>query len=379
MLIFGTKKEEIAQKALSKALLNLCMKTSIAFYAQILLRLPISFTDKTATACASKTRIYLNEQYFLSLVPKEREILLVHELLHIVLQHHDRKQTRNALLWNIACDYAVDILLVDYFGSIQDDYLLDMKYRDMSVEEIYKDLTENLPKQDKPKFEDIIDENNKEFKELFKDEEVNIKELITEVVTLMKGDKNVIGNLPNELQLYITETLKPVLPWQNILNRYFNNKVARQTNWKKRNRKYTSIYIPSKQSVSLSRVDFLIDTSGSISQEEFNYFISEISGVLKQYNPEVIGINQFDHEYKGTNLVKSLKDFKNIKFVGGGGTSLDDTFEAIKGFDTECFLIFTDGWLLIPNNPPNKDIIWLVYDNINFEAPYGKVIKWKRN
>ena len=118
MLLFGTKKEETAQKALSKALLNLCMKTSIAFYAQVLLRLPISFTNKTATAYASKTRIYLNEQYFLFLVPKEREILLVHELLHIVLQHHERKQTRNALLWNVACDYAVDILLVDYFGSI---------------------------------------------------------------------------------------------------------------------------------------------------------------------------------------------------------------------------------------------------------------------
>jgi predicted metal-dependent peptidase len=38
--------------------------------------------------------------------------VLAHEVMHPALQHHLRRSTRNPRRWNIACDYAINLLLL---------------------------------------------------------------------------------------------------------------------------------------------------------------------------------------------------------------------------------------------------------------------------
>lgn len=67
--------------------------------------------------------IYLDtsENYYLVVNPnllgeysvRDQLTLIIHELLHYINQHHKRRFDRNGSLWNLACDCAVNSLLID--------------------------------------------------------------------------------------------------------------------------------------------------------------------------------------------------------------------------------------------------------------------------
>ncbi len=65
-----------------------------------------------------------------------------HEILHIACNHHLRRQNRDEKLWNKACDYAINSLLVEAGFTLADTYFKhDPQYDQKSVDEIYTLLT----------------------------------------------------------------------------------------------------------------------------------------------------------------------------------------------------------------------------------------------
>lgn len=63
--------------------------------------------------------------------------LLCHEVLHAAFSHSLRRGVRNPLLWNYACDYAVNDILVEMGLQLSEGSLYDEKYKGMSSERIY--------------------------------------------------------------------------------------------------------------------------------------------------------------------------------------------------------------------------------------------------
>lgn len=63
--------------------------------------------------------VQLQEEYYLIINPailknysvRDQCTLIIHELLHYTNQHHNRRYGRDVVLWNIACDCAVNSLL----------------------------------------------------------------------------------------------------------------------------------------------------------------------------------------------------------------------------------------------------------------------------
>jgi predicted metal-dependent peptidase len=62
---------------------------------------------------------------------------LAHEVMHPALQHHTRRGGRDPRRSNMACDYAINPMLLDAGLTLPKDVLLDHRFRGMSAERIY--------------------------------------------------------------------------------------------------------------------------------------------------------------------------------------------------------------------------------------------------
>jgi hypothetical protein len=67
---------------------------------------------------------------------------LEHEVMHPALQHHTRRNGRDPSRWNMACDYAINPILVDAGLTLPEGVLLEDRFRGMSAERIYNQLEE---------------------------------------------------------------------------------------------------------------------------------------------------------------------------------------------------------------------------------------------
>jgi predicted metal-dependent peptidase len=84
--------------------------------------------------------LYFNEGFMEKLSDDEILFVLAHEVMHMALEHGLRKQARNHMLWNIACDYALNLVLKDSGFEIWKEALCDDIYKDMSADQIYDKL-----------------------------------------------------------------------------------------------------------------------------------------------------------------------------------------------------------------------------------------------
>ena len=84
------------------------------FFGNLATRLKlIEASDWIPTAATDGKNFYYNSDFIDILTPKETEFLFGHEVLHVTFEHLLRRNDRDPQLFNIACDYAVNQLLVD--------------------------------------------------------------------------------------------------------------------------------------------------------------------------------------------------------------------------------------------------------------------------
>jgi predicted metal-dependent peptidase len=77
---------------------------------------------------------------------------LAHEVMHPALHHRVRRSGRDPKRWNVACDFAINPLLVDAGLSLPEGVLIDNRFRGMSAEQIYNLLeSESETEQDSGK------------------------------------------------------------------------------------------------------------------------------------------------------------------------------------------------------------------------------------
>src|SRR5208282_5738728 len=78
--------------------------------------------------------------------------VIAHETMHNAALHHTRRGGRDLRRWNIACDYAINPLLVEAGFELPEAMLIDPAYAGMSAEDIYaklpRDAGENGDNQD---------------------------------------------------------------------------------------------------------------------------------------------------------------------------------------------------------------------------------------
>jgi predicted metal-dependent peptidase len=114
------------------------------FLGALVLRLPLApAPDWCQTTATDARKFYYNPQYIDSLSMSQTQFMLAHEALHCALSHFARRQHRVQHRWDLACDYAINPLLLDDGLTPPPNCNVMPDYLGMTAEEIYPLIDDN--------------------------------------------------------------------------------------------------------------------------------------------------------------------------------------------------------------------------------------------
>ena len=120
------------------------------FFGTLLCPMEMKVNNDIETFATNGVSIYYNEEYAESLTTELTMGVLLHEVMHPAFFHVTRRGTRNPTIWNMACDYAINPLLIKYGIKLPEGALIDKKYDDWSADAIYNDLLSTVKEGDMP-------------------------------------------------------------------------------------------------------------------------------------------------------------------------------------------------------------------------------------
>lgn len=392
-----------AQNKLTKARVQLLLDQP--FFGTLLLGLKC-IEDKHGLACGTMStngiNLYWDKAFVEKLPEPQLRTVLAHEVMHCGLLHPVRRKNRDPLGWNIACDHAINLLLDECntsatgkgraapfpWGELEQFALKDPQFKGMSAEEIYYRLPKSAPggggksgkkgKSGAPGgmpghgFGGVLDAPQDPAEQ--QQVEAQWKINMVQAATAAKMQ----GKLPAEMERFVDEMLNPQVPWQDVLRRFVSAHAKDDYSWRRFNQRYahTGFMLPALYSQRIGRIAVAIDTSGSITPEILNAFISEVEAICHETRPEKVVILDCDAQVHSITEYEATEPLPR-SFKGGGGTSHVPVFEAMDKDTVEVVICFTDLYTSFPEQAPKYPVIWAVYGDNKDEAPFGETVRIK--
>jgi predicted metal-dependent peptidase len=377
------------------------------FFGNMATRMKLIEADEWCPTAATNGRnFYYNTEFVKKLSVKKLEFLFGHEILHCVFDHFGRVGSRDRMLSNIAQDYAVNQILVDErigekITEVQICY--DNKYRGMAWEEIYDELyakAEKIPMEDLLKqLGDLLDEHinedgNAPGKEgdkdskgkprMTKEEAQAIKDEIKEAM-IQAASAAGAGKTPAGIQRMIKDMTEPKISWRELVNQEIQSIIRNDYSFTRPNRKsmHSGAILPGMKEATTIDIGVSIDMSGSIGQEDATVFLSEVKGIVDQYEDFKINLWCFDTEiYNHKEITHdNSHDLLDYEPQGGGGTDFMANWEFMKenGIEPKKFIMFTDGYPCGDwGDEDYCDTIFVVKGNTQAEAPFGQTVIYEK-
>jgi predicted metal-dependent peptidase len=375
------------------------------FLGALVLRLPMQQTlaDWCPTTATDARRFYYNPEYIAALSLDETQFTLAHEALHCALSHFARRQHRNRHRWDLACDFAINPLLVDDGLKAPPGSLLLEQFRGMTAEEIYPMLAEfedqetldnhaydsdnqkggtdrserdlesgdarERPEQEHSAGKNPLERNDGDGsgppppEPLTPDEQETLAIQWQQRMAGAAQQAMQAGKLGGSLARMIDHLLQPQLPWRMLLARYLTSSARDDFSYMRPSRREGDFILPSLHSKQIDLV-VALDTSGSIDDEDCRQFLGEIDALKGQMRARVtlLACDAVLYEH-GPWVFEPWEEFKMPEsFKGGGGTSFRPVFDWVekRGMRPESLVYFTDAEGEFPKHEPNYPVIWLV-------------------
>ena len=355
-------KQKVLEK-LTGARIALLLKQP--FFGNMATRMQLQEADWCPTAATDGKNFYYNPEFIDSLSPKETEFLIGHEVLHIVFDHFLRQDMREKQPWNVAADYAVNIVLDDEnVGEMpQGDLkgLLDRKYRGWNAERIYDDVMADPQKKQQETLDVHIDWENgkatvrdKDGKEIPVELKMNkdeMKKIKDDVRASVLQSAQVAGNskTPAQIRGLIKELTEPVIDWRELLRQQVQSVIKNDYSFTRINRKtqHTGIVLPGLLNDETIDIAIAIDTSGSIDEKKLQDFMSEVKGIMEEYQDYKMKIWCFDTAVHNPQDFEANdgNDILDYEPQGFGGTDFMSNWEYMKqeNYEPKKLILFTDG------------------------------------
>ena len=115
------------------------------FLGALVLRLPLAAADPEwcKTTATDARKFYYNPAFIDSLSMPQTQFMLAHEALHCALSHFARRQHRVQHRWDLACDYAINPLLLEDGLTPPPNCNVMPQFLGMTAEEIYPLIEDN--------------------------------------------------------------------------------------------------------------------------------------------------------------------------------------------------------------------------------------------
>jgi hypothetical protein len=391
-----------ARERIVSSRISLLLKHS--FFGNLATRLVLENADDwCGTAATDGRKFYYNSRFITLLKPKEVDFLVAHEVLHVVYDHMGRRGERDPQIFNIANDYAVNADLKrhkigQFITSVP--ALYEQKYDGKFSEEIYDDLMQNVQKMDMDQLIDqLIDEHmegdegdgsgdgenggdgnkkdGKRPKPMTAEEREQLKQELKQAILNAASNADA-GSLPLGVERLIKDMVNPVMPWRDLLQVNLTSAIKTDFSWMRPNRRgwHIDAVLPGMTPGEEIDVDVFIDLSGSISDAQGKAFLSEVAGMMSQFNGYRINVHCFDTEVYNpqTYTSENLETIEEYQLMGGGGTDFTCIFKYLKeqGRVPERLVVFTDGYPYGSWGDDNYcDTVWIIHGDPNPNPPFG--------
>ncbi len=364
----------------------------------------VNADDWCPTAATNGRDFYYNTKFVEKLSVKKLEFLFGHEIMHCILDHFGRVGSRDKQLSNIAQDYAVNQILVDErIGEKITEVKIcyDSKYRGKAWEEIYDELWEKAEKISMPQLlkelGDLLDEHIKEGDgegegdkdgkgrpTISKEDAQKIKDEIKQAM-IQSAAAAGAGKTPAGIMRMIKSMTEPKMDWRTLVRQEIQSIVRNDYSFTRPNRKsmHSGAVLPGMKEATTIDVAISIDMSGSIGDEDATAFLSEIKGIMDQYEDFKINLWCFDTEIYNHKEITHDEAHELVEYEpqGGGGTDFEVnwTFMQEMGIQPKKFIMFTDGYPCGGWGEEDYcDTIFIVKGNEQAEAPFGQTVIYEK-
>lgn len=367
----------------------------------------IDASDWCQTAATDGRNFMYSKKFIEKLTPKKLEFLLAHEICHCVFDHFGRVGSRDRQLANIAQDFAINQILVDErIGEKITEVKIcqDNKYRGMAWEEIYDLLYEQAEKipmdQLLKSLGDLLDEhleaegdgglNEKDGDGsgkrpvISKEDLQKVRDEIKEAMVQSAAAAGA-GKIPAGIQRLIKDLTEPKMNWRELIRMNIQSIIRNDYSFTRPNRKgmHSGAILPGMKNDETIDVCLALDMSGSIGDEDAMTFLTEVKGIMDQYQDFSIHLWCFDTEvYNPVKITHdNADDLLSYQVQGGGGTDFDVNFQWMKDNDVQPkkFIMFTDGYPCGSWGDENYcDTLFVVKGNTHADSPFGQTVIYEK-
>lgn len=388
------------------------------FYGLLLMHMIYAVSEEIETACTDGVRITFGIDFLDSLSDSELDFVMMHEILHVVLQHCFRGDVEDPEAYNIAADIVVNSNIMLENGLKASSITLS-KYgiamhvapdgkegHEYTAEQVYAMLPKNLNKKGNNKspgsavgrakkeiskeqhqpvqvWDDHSQWGKYEEDDTLRDVWLKRFEDAAEAIEI-RDPSNARGLLPAFAERILKELKKSQTDWRTILNDFVQEEVV-DYSFSPPDRRFddSPFFLPdfNGKEDMVEDILFMIDTSGSMSDDMIAAAYSEVKGAIDQFNGKLKGwLGFFDAAIIKPQPFSDENEFKIIKPAGGGGTDFQIIFEYVFHHMSDklpaSIIILSDGDAPFPLEKlaGGIPVLWLL-NNEEVNPPWGKVAR----
>ena len=388
------------------------------FYGLLLMHMIYAVSEEVETACTDGVRITFGTDFLDSLNDSELDFVMMHEILHVVLQHCIRGDVEDFEAYNIAADIVVNSNIMLENGGKASSITLS-KYGPLmhiapdgkegyeyTAEQVYAMLPKDPNKKGKDKSpcsaagrakKEIAKEKHQpvwvwddhsqwgkyEEDDTLRDVWVKRFEDAAEAIEI-RDPSNTRGLLPVFAQRILKELKKPQTDWRTILNDFIQEEVV-DYSFAPPDRRFddSPFFLPdfNGKEDMVEDILFMIETSWSMTDDMITAAYTEGKCAIDQFDGKLKGWRGFfDAAIIVPQPFQDEEEFKIIKPAGGGGTDFQIIFEYVtKHMEDKLpasIIILTDGYAPFPQEKlaGGIPVLWLL-NNEEVNPPWGKIAR----
>ena len=318
------------------------------FFGSLLYRLKDRESRAIKTMATDGVSLLWNPEFVETLTAATLAGVLAHEVMHPALHHHLRRSGRDAKRWNIACDYAINPLLVDAGLSLPEGVLIENRFRGMSAEQIYNLLESeegsdadsnsdqpasashepNQPSAGNESGDPSAPETGGGIGQVLdapqesddsptrQEQEREWKIAVKQAITVAQQ----AGKVPAGLDRTMEGAAEAAVNWRELLRCLWSETTAADYSWMRPNRRHlwNGLYLPGVVKEGVGEIVLAVDCSGSVSGRRLRLFEAEARSILEGQRPERVYVLYFDAVVQKVEIYEAGQPITPNP-VGGGG------------------------------------------------------------
>ena len=369
-----------AYQKVGTAIAWMCLKGStFKFYGYMGMQLgrTIDPSISTMALCYNhatmKPELLINEEFVHSLSMPEIRAVAMHEIMHLINRHCQRRETREQQKFNIAADMAANYIInkeTQHKENIvlPENTIKPIEHAKHQTMEYYYDILDSGKNKDVDGQYGLIDSHEKWTTFESVPEEV----LNEELLSMIDLASQMAGDTPGSVTEAIKGLLQPSITWEHYLRAWVGNntRIGTKPTWHRPSRRIRPIIRKGFiQQVAQGRrwkrsacIGVVLDTSGSVSSTDLVQFMTEINTMSKTHKIIVTEVDTEAHEpyvYDSRMYEQFGRDIQ-----GRGGTDMNPGLKIMNEYsEVEFIIVLTDGELFHVPDPPHKHELWVITSN----------------